>query len=166
MDRRAGGHPRAAHDAGLHGAYLQFDGTTEEKNEHRGVGNLFEVKLQAIENMAKVGMKTTLVTTIVNGVNNDGIGAIVDFALGSTSASKRSSPKNGATAKPKASTKQARRPSTAAVDTRSAAGREQFDQSVLEAVRMRPEDERNATTAPPASQADAAEADVRLGAIK
>ncbi len=71
---------RQAHEAGLHGAYLQFDGTTEEKNKHRGVGNLLDVKLQAIENMAKVGMKTTLVTTIVNGVNNDNIGAIVEFA--------------------------------------------------------------------------------------
>jgi uncharacterized radical SAM superfamily Fe-S cluster-containing enzyme len=72
---------REAHEAGLHGAYLQFDGTTNEKNEHRGVGNLFDVKLQAIENMAKVGMKTTLVTTIVNGINNDAIGPIVDFAV-------------------------------------------------------------------------------------
>jgi uncharacterized radical SAM superfamily Fe-S cluster-containing enzyme len=72
---------RQAHAAGLHGTYLQFDGTTNAKNQHRGVGNLFDVKLQAIENMAKVGMKTTLVTTIVNGVNNDGIGPIVDFAV-------------------------------------------------------------------------------------
>ncbi len=71
---------RQAHEAGLHGAYLQFDGVTEAKNKHRGVGNLLDVKLQAIENMAKVGMKTTLVTTIVNGVNNDGIGPIVEFA--------------------------------------------------------------------------------------
>ena len=71
---------RQAHEAGLHGAYLQFDGTSEENNRHRGVGNLFDVKLQSIENMAEVGMKTTLVTTIVNGVNNQGIGSIVDFA--------------------------------------------------------------------------------------
>ncbi len=46
---------RQAHEAGLHGAYLQFDGVTNEKNQHRGVGNLFDVKLQAIENMAKAG---------------------------------------------------------------------------------------------------------------
>ena len=72
---------RQAYKAGLHGTYLQFDGTSEEKNKHRGVGNLFDVKLQAIENMATVGMKTTLVTTIVNGINNDGIGSIVDFAI-------------------------------------------------------------------------------------
>ncbi len=72
---------RKAHEAGLHGTYLQFDGTTNEKNQHRGVGNLFDVKLQAIENMAKVGMKTTLVTTIVNTINNDMVGPIVDFAV-------------------------------------------------------------------------------------
>jgi uncharacterized radical SAM superfamily Fe-S cluster-containing enzyme len=72
---------RQAFEAGLHGSYLQFDGVTEEKNQHRGVGNLLDVKLQAIENMAKVGMKTTLVTTIVNGINNDQVGPIVDFAV-------------------------------------------------------------------------------------
>ncbi len=71
---------RQAYEAGLHGTYLQFDGTSEEKNKHRGVGNLFDVKQQAIENMARVGMKTTLVTTIVTGINNDSVGAIVDFA--------------------------------------------------------------------------------------
>jgi len=72
---------RKAVEAGLHGAYLQFDGVSEDLNAHRGVGNLFEVKLQAIENMAKAGIKVTLVTTIVNGINNHGIGAIVDFAI-------------------------------------------------------------------------------------
>jgi len=71
---------RQARAAGLHGTYLQFDGTTNEKNQHRGVANLLDVKLQAIENMARVGMKTTLVTTIINGINNDAIGPIVDFA--------------------------------------------------------------------------------------
>ncbi len=72
---------RQARDAGLHGTYLQFDGTSNEKNQHRGVKNLFDVKAQAIENMAKVGMKTTLVTTVVNTINKDAIGPIVDFAI-------------------------------------------------------------------------------------
>lgn len=72
---------RRAREAGLHGTYLQFDGVTQELNAHRGVGNLLDVKLQAIENMAKVGMKTTLVTTIVKGLNSDGVGQIVDFAI-------------------------------------------------------------------------------------
>ncbi|MBD0371835.1 MAG: radical SAM protein [Pyrinomonadaceae bacterium] len=71
---------KAAKEAGQHGVYLQFDGVSEEKNKHRGVGNLFDVKLQAIENLAKVGIKVTLVTTIVNTINNDGIGQIVEFA--------------------------------------------------------------------------------------
>jgi hypothetical protein len=72
---------RQARDAGLHGTYLQFDGTTDQKNQHRGVANLLDVKLQAIENTARAGMKTTLVTTIVNGVNHDAIGSIVEFAV-------------------------------------------------------------------------------------
>ncbi|MEJ2246612.1 MAG: radical SAM protein, partial [Acidobacteriota bacterium] len=46
-----------------------------------GVKNLFDVKVQAIENMARAGMKTTLVTTVINTVNQDGIGPIVDFAI-------------------------------------------------------------------------------------
>src|SRR5437868_9932675 len=71
---------KAAKAAGQHGVYLQFDGTNEEDNKHRGVGNLFDVKLKAIENLASVGIKVTLVTTIVNTWNNEGIGSIVKFA--------------------------------------------------------------------------------------
>jgi uncharacterized radical SAM superfamily Fe-S cluster-containing enzyme len=71
---------KQAKAAGQHGVYLQFDGVSEEKNKHRGVGNLFDVKLRAIENLASVGIKVTLVTTIVNTINNDAIGEIVEFA--------------------------------------------------------------------------------------
>jgi 7,8-dihydro-6-hydroxymethylpterin dimethyltransferase len=71
---------KASKAAGQHGVYLQFDGTNEEDNKHRGVGNLFDVKLKAIENLASVGIKVTLVTTIVNSWNNQGIGSIVKFA--------------------------------------------------------------------------------------
>ena len=71
---------KQAKEAGQHGVYLQFDGVNEEKNAHRGVGNLFDVKLRAIENLASVGIKVTLVTTIVNTINNDAIGQIVEFA--------------------------------------------------------------------------------------
>jgi 7,8-dihydro-6-hydroxymethylpterin dimethyltransferase len=72
---------RQAREAGLHGTYLQFDGLGNEQNKHRGVSNLFDVKVQAIENMAKVGMKTTLVTTVVNTINKDALGSIVEFAI-------------------------------------------------------------------------------------
>ena len=68
-------------EAGLRIAYLQFDGVTEEANAHRKVGNLFEVKLRAIENLYAAGIDVCLVVTIVNTVNNDQVGAIVKFAL-------------------------------------------------------------------------------------
>ena len=65
--------------AGLHGVYLQFDGVTEEKNAHRGIGNGMEVKRHALDNIAAAGMKTTLQVTVVNGWNNDGVGDIIQF---------------------------------------------------------------------------------------
>jgi uncharacterized radical SAM superfamily Fe-S cluster-containing enzyme len=65
--------------AGLHGVYLQFDGVTDEKNSHRGIGNYMEIRLRALENIAAAGMKTTLQVTVVNGLNNDGVGDIIRF---------------------------------------------------------------------------------------
>jgi 7,8-dihydro-6-hydroxymethylpterin dimethyltransferase len=70
-----------AGQAGLHGVFLQFDGTTPEKNAHRGVANLLDVKIAAIENIAKAGMLTTLQSTVINGVNDDAVGDIVEFAV-------------------------------------------------------------------------------------
>ncbi len=40
-----------ASEAGLRYAYLQFDGIGNEANSHRAVGNLFDVKMRAIENL-------------------------------------------------------------------------------------------------------------------
>jgi len=68
-----------ARAAGLHGVYLQFDGVTEEKNSHRGIGNYMETKRRALDNIAAAGMKTTLQVTVVNGLNNDGVGDIIRF---------------------------------------------------------------------------------------
>ena len=42
---------RQAAEAGLRYVYLQFDGVGNAPNSHRHVGNLFDVKLQAIENL-------------------------------------------------------------------------------------------------------------------
>ncbi len=72
---------REAAEAGLRFAYLQFDGVGNENNQHRKVGNLFDVKLQAIENLRRYGVDITLVTTIVNGVNNHQVGDILRFAI-------------------------------------------------------------------------------------
>jgi uncharacterized radical SAM superfamily Fe-S cluster-containing enzyme len=72
---------RATAEAGVRYAYLQFDGVGNASNSHRGVGNLFDVKLQAIENLFNAGISIVPVVTIVNGVNNEQVGRIVQFAL-------------------------------------------------------------------------------------
>ena len=72
---------KQAFEAGLRYVYLQFDGIGNDANSHRQVGNLFDVKLRAIENMHAAGIEIILVTTIVNNLNNDQVGAIVKFAM-------------------------------------------------------------------------------------
>jgi 7,8-dihydro-6-hydroxymethylpterin dimethyltransferase len=72
---------RQAKAAGLRMAYLQFDGVTNEANSHRKVGNLFDVKKRAIENLHAAGIDVILVVTVVNGLNNDQVGPIVEFAV-------------------------------------------------------------------------------------
>ncbi len=72
---------KAAAEAGLRFAYLQFDGIGNAANAHRRVGNLFDVKLRAIENLHAAGVEIVPVVTIVNGVNNEQVGRIIEFAL-------------------------------------------------------------------------------------
>jgi 7,8-dihydro-6-hydroxymethylpterin dimethyltransferase len=72
---------RAAAEAGLRYAYLQFDGIGNAANSHRRVGNLFDVKLRAIENLHAAGVDIVPVITIVNGVNNEQVGRVIEFAL-------------------------------------------------------------------------------------
>jgi uncharacterized radical SAM superfamily Fe-S cluster-containing enzyme len=67
--------------AGLRIAYLQFDGIGEEANAHRKVGNLFEVKLRAIEHLHAAGIDVVLVVTVVRGVNDDQVGRVIRFAI-------------------------------------------------------------------------------------
>lgn len=70
-----------AADAGMRLAYLQFDGVGNENHEHRKIGNLFDVKLRAMENLYRAGIDIVLVVTIVNTINNHQIGPIVKFAI-------------------------------------------------------------------------------------
>ncbi|HUP02101.1 MAG TPA: radical SAM protein, partial [Gemmatimonadota bacterium] len=72
---------KQAADAGLRFAYLQFDGIGNDANSHRKVGNLFDVKLKAIDSLYNAGVQIVLVTTLVNGINNDQVGPIIRFAL-------------------------------------------------------------------------------------
>src|SRR5881397_728002 len=62
-------------------AYLQFDGIGNAANAHRKVGNLFDVKLKAIDNLHRAGVEIVPVVTIVNGINNEQVGRIIQFAL-------------------------------------------------------------------------------------
>src|SRR5678816_3836142 len=72
---------REAAEAGLRYVYLQFDGIGNDANSHRQVGNLFDVKMRAINNLHEAGVEIVLVTTLVNGINNDQVGSIIRFAL-------------------------------------------------------------------------------------
>src|ERR1700716_3289779 len=72
---------KQAAEAGLRYAYLQFDGIGNAANSHRAVGNLFDVKLRAIENLYANGVDIVPVTTIINGINNEQVGRIIQFAL-------------------------------------------------------------------------------------
>jgi len=75
------GFAKQARAAGLRMAYLQFDGVSNASNEHRKIGNLFDVKLRAIEELHQAGIDVILVVTVINGVNNDQVGNIVRFAV-------------------------------------------------------------------------------------
>jgi 7,8-dihydro-6-hydroxymethylpterin dimethyltransferase len=70
-----------ARRAGLRMAYLQFDGIGNEVNAHRKIGNFYDVKVRAIENLHAAGIDVILVVTVVGGVNDHHVGRIVDFAI-------------------------------------------------------------------------------------
>ena len=72
---------KQAAEAGLRFVYLQFDGIGNAANDHRAVGNLFDVKLRAIQNLHDNGVEIVPVTTIVNGINNEQVGRIIQFAI-------------------------------------------------------------------------------------
>jgi uncharacterized radical SAM superfamily Fe-S cluster-containing enzyme len=67
--------------AGLHGVFLQIDGTTDEANAHRGIRNFMDVKMVALEHVRGAGLQITLQTAIVNGLNADQVGPLVQFAV-------------------------------------------------------------------------------------
>jgi uncharacterized radical SAM superfamily Fe-S cluster-containing enzyme len=72
---------KRAYEAGLRYVYLQFDGIGNDANSHRKISNLFDVKLRAIHNLHEAGVDIVLVITLVNGINNDQVGPIIQFAM-------------------------------------------------------------------------------------
>ena len=72
---------RTLNDAGVSTVYLQFDGITPEAYLKTRGQDLLETKLKAIENCRKGLLDSiVLVPTVVKGVNDDQLGAIIEFA--------------------------------------------------------------------------------------
>ncbi len=67
-------------EAGLDIVFLQFDGTKNEIYQALRGAALLEEKLEAIRVCAALGLGVTLVPTVVRGVNDDDLGALVDLA--------------------------------------------------------------------------------------
>jgi uncharacterized radical SAM superfamily Fe-S cluster-containing enzyme len=61
--------------------YLQFDGFSDDVYRRLRGEPLVDVKLRAIEALGESGIRTTLVTTLQAGVNEDQVGRIVEFGL-------------------------------------------------------------------------------------
>lgn len=68
-------------DAGASVIFMQFDGTRDDIYEQLRGEPLFETKVKAIRNCEKAGLAVTLVPTIVEGVNTDNIGEMMDFLI-------------------------------------------------------------------------------------
>ncbi len=72
---------RRCADAGLHDVYLQFDGVTDDVYKQTRGRALMAEKLKAVERLMATDLKIVLVPTIVRGLNDHQVGAIVRFAL-------------------------------------------------------------------------------------
>lgn len=60
--------------------YLQFDGLGDRQHELLRGQSLFQTKLHAIDALAEVGLKCTLVCTLQQDVNEDQVGELIRFA--------------------------------------------------------------------------------------
>jgi 7,8-dihydro-6-hydroxymethylpterin dimethyltransferase len=61
--------------------YLQFDSFKPSALEHLRGKDLTEVRIKALEHLNALNLSTTLVVTLQQGVNDDEIGKIIEFAL-------------------------------------------------------------------------------------
>ncbi len=72
---------KALKAAGLSWVFLQFDGTNDEIHKEIRGKSLQEIKMKAIENCKEAKLGVVLVTTLVEGVNDNNLGDLLDFAL-------------------------------------------------------------------------------------
>lgn len=70
----------AEHRAGFE-VYLQFDGLDDDVNRSLRGATLLDQKLRALAALEQHGISTTLVMTVLRGVNDDQIGRVIDLAL-------------------------------------------------------------------------------------
>ena len=68
-------------EAGLSSVYLQFDVLTPEPYIQARGKNLLDVKMRALDNLAKYKIDTCLVPTVVKGMNDDQLGDIIKFGM-------------------------------------------------------------------------------------
>lgn len=68
-------------EAGLHTAYLQFDGVEEQPYLRLRGRPLLEKKLLAFENLKRAGIITVFVPTLARGINDDQVGGILRLAV-------------------------------------------------------------------------------------
>lgn len=68
-------------DAGLSSVFLQFDGMQDSIYVALRRRALLTDKVQAVRNLARAGLGVVLVPTLVSGVNMEGIGDIISFAV-------------------------------------------------------------------------------------
>lgn len=61
--------------------YLQFDSFKKEVLESMRGKDLRDIRLKALENLNALNLSTTLVVTLQKGLNDDEIGAVIDYAL-------------------------------------------------------------------------------------
>lgn len=75
------GYLSALVEAGLSTVFLQFDGVSDDVYQSLRGRALLQQKMRAVENCLQAGVGVMLVPTLVPGVNDGQVGAIIGFAL-------------------------------------------------------------------------------------
>jgi 7,8-dihydro-6-hydroxymethylpterin dimethyltransferase len=78
---REPGYVERLRDSGICSIYLQFDGLSDDVYQIIRGEALLSTKLAAIERCREAGVRVVLAMAVVRGVNDDQVGAVVDFAL-------------------------------------------------------------------------------------
>lgn len=72
---------QALAEAGISGIFLQFDSIRNTVYQQTRGQDLLEVKLKAIDNCRQAGVQVVLAMTVIEGVNHEQMGEVLQFAL-------------------------------------------------------------------------------------